>query len=313
VRSVSGAAIVPLGIEHWVMSMKVDQRIIQRVFVNSITPGYFQTMRIPVLRGRDFQTSDRKDTPPVAIVNETFARKYLRNNGIDAQVSIPHPPSSPGAAPTWSRVQVIGVVADSKYGSLGEDPAPALYWPYSQHYGSLVLEVSVESKPATSLSAVRDTLSRLDPTVPVKFELMKDRLAGALLPSRIASILFGILGSLGLILAAIGIYGLMAFNVTRRTAEIGVRLALGATQAKVLRMILREALTLACTGIAAGLIMGLFVAQPLAGLLSAGMNATDPFSFAAVGLTLGIIALIAAVIPAWRASHLDPTSALRYE
>lgn len=313
VRSVSGAAVVPLGIEHWVISMKAADHLIQRVHVNSVTPGYFQTMRIPLLRGRDFQASDRGTAPPVAIVNETFARKYLNDNPIDAQVSIPHPPSSPGAPPTWSRVQVIGVAADSKYGSLGEDPTPALYWPYSQEYRPLVLEVSLDTGLASALTPVRETLGRLDPHTPVKLQLVQERLAGALLPSRIASALLTTIGSLGLSLAAIGIYGIMAFSVSRRTAEIGMRLALGATQRQVLQMILRDALGLASVGMATGLVMALLFTRPLAGLLSAGMIVTDAFSFLAVGVVLSIVALIAAAIPAWRASQVDPILALRYQ
>ena len=313
VRSVSGAAVVPLGIEHWVMSMKAGDHIIQRVHVNSVTPGYFQTMSLALLRGRDFQASDRGNTPPVAIINETFARKYLNNHAIDAQVLIPHPPGSPGAPPTYSRAQVIGVVADSKYGSLGEDPAPALYWPYSQQYRPLVLEVNVDTAPASELSAVRATLSRLDAHIPVKLQFMRERLAGALLPSRIASALLGIIGSLGLLLAAIGIYGVMAFSVSRRTAEIGLRLALGATQRQILRLILRDALGLASAGVIAGLVMALLFTRPLAGLLAAGMSVTDSFSFGAVAVGLSIVALLAAATPAWRASHVDPILALRYE
>jgi hypothetical protein len=111
VRSVSGAAVIPLGIEHWVMSMKARDRIIQRVHVNSVTPGYFDTMRIALLRGRDFMASDRDGAMPVAVVNETFARKYLNDRGIDGEVLIPHRPDLPGGAPLYSRVRVVGVVA----------------------------------------------------------------------------------------------------------------------------------------------------------------------------------------------------------
>lgn len=177
----------------------------------------------------------------------------------------------------------------------------------------MVLEVSADTGLASVLAAARETLGRLDPHTPVKLQLMQERLAGALLPSRIASILLGTIGSLGLLLAAIGIYGIMAFSVSRRTAEIGMRLALGATQRQVLQMILLDALGLASVGMATGLVMALLFTRPLAGLLSAGMSVTDPFSFGAVGVVLSIVALIAAAIPAWKASHVDPIVALRYE
>ena len=128
VLSASAAAIVPLGIEHWVMSLKAGDQIVQRAFMNSVTPGYFRTMQIPIERGRDFQTSDRANGPQVAIVNETFARQYLHNDGLDRLVYIP----APGVAPTFSEVKIVGIVGDSKYGSMGEVPMPALYWPASQ-------------------------------------------------------------------------------------------------------------------------------------------------------------------------------------
>ena len=309
VRSVSGSAVVPLGIEHWVMSMKAGDRVIPFVHVNSVTSDYFHTMGIAFLRGRDFQVNDRAGSPPVAIVNETFARKYLNNHGLDAQVLIP----TPGPPPVFSGVQVVGVVADSKYGNLGEEPAPALYRPYLQQHGPLVLEVSTDSEPASAMIAVREALAHLDRHVPVKLQLMQERLAGALLPSRIASVLLGTIGALGLLLAAIGVYGVMAYSVNRRTTEIGIRLALGAARIQVLNMILRDAFWLVSVGMALGIGMALLITQPLAMLLSAGMRVTDPFSFGAVAVVLSIIALIAALIPALRASRIDPMVALRSE
>lgn len=270
-------------------------------------------MRIPLVRGRDFQATDSGSAPPVAIINEAFARKYMHNDAINGEVWIPHPPSSTGAPPTWSHVRVIGVAADSKYGSLGEDSTPALYWPYSQQYRPLILEVSADAGLANTLMAVRKTLGRLDTHTPVKLQLMQERLTGAMLPSRLASTLLGAMGWLGLILAAIGVYGLMAFSVSRRTAEIGVRLALRATRRQVLQMILREALGLTSVGVATGLVAALFFTRPLSGLLSAGMSTTDPLSFGAVGAVLVLVAMTAAAIPALKASKIDAMVALRYE
>jgi putative ABC transport system permease protein len=309
VRSVSGAAMVPLEIEHWVMSMKAGDQWVQRVHVNSVTPTYFRTMGIPLLQGRDFQATDRAGGPAVAIVNETFARKYLNNHAVDTQVLVP----TPGTPPTFSGVQVVGVVADSKYGTLGEESPAALYWPWSQQYSPLVLQINSHASLAGDLTAVREALTRLDPHVPVKLQLMQERLARALLPSRVASALLGTIGSLGLLLAAVGIYGVMAYSVSRRTAEIGMRLAIGATRIQVLQMILRDAFLLVSTGMALGLAMAMLVTQMLAGVLAAGMSAIDSFSLGSVGVLLSAIALIAALIPAWRASHVDPVVALRYE
>jgi len=309
VRSVSGAAMVPLGIEHTVMSMKAGDHTIQRVHVNSVTPSYFRTMGIGLLQGRHFQATDTAKAPPVAIVNETFAGKYLGNHAVGAQVLVP----TPGTPPTFSGVQIVGVVADSKYGTLGEEPTAALYWPWSQQYRPLVLEINSRAALPRELTAVREALIRLDPHVSVKLQLMQERLAGALLPSRIVSALLGTIGALGLLLAAVGIYGVMAYSVSRRIPEMGMRLAIGATRTQVLQMILRDAFLLVSIGMALGMAMTTLATRMLAGVLAAGVSATDFFSVGSVGVLLSTIALIAALIPAWRASRVDPVVALRYE
>jgi len=311
VRSVSGSAVLPLGIEHSVYSMKVGNRGVPFVHVNSITPGHFRTMGISFFRGRDFTEYDREGAPPVAIINETFAKMYFANHAIGGSVLFPRPGT--GTPPLFSKVQVVGVVADSKYGSLGEEPTPALYWPVLQEYRPLILAVNTTMDTASTLRAVQDLLVGLDPQVPVKLQSMDEQLSGALLPSRIASALLGTIGLLGLLLAAIGIYGVMTYSVNRRTAEIGVRLALGARRDQVMKMVMRDAFGLALMGIAAGLVMALLITRPLAVLVAAGMNVIDPFSLGAVTVLLGATALISAALPAWRASRVDPMIALRYE
>ena len=305
----SAAAIIPLGIEHWVMSVKTGDQIVQRVFMNSVTPGYFRTMQIPVERGRDFQTSDAANGVQVAIANETFATQYLHNDGLDGLVYIP----VPGIQPTLSAVKVVGIVGDSKYGSLGEVPMPALYLPVSQSFRNLTLIARTSSTSAASASSIRASLAALDPRAPIKIELMQERLAGALLPSKVASTLLGGIGLLGLLLAAVGIYGVMAYIVGRRTTEIGVRLALGGTRPQVLLLIFKDAAWQLCLGVVAGSIVAAFVAQPLSEALPSGMRVLDPLSFGMVGLVLTGVGLLAATIPAWRASRIDPMQALRTE
>ncbi len=309
VLSASAAAIVPLGIEHWVMSLKAGRQIVRRAFMNSVTPDYFRTMQIPIEHGRDFQANDRADGPRVAIVNETFARQYLHSEGLDQLVYIP----VPGARPSFSAIKIVGIAGDSKYGSLGEVPMPALYLPASQNFRNLTLIVRTDSSSATDISSIRGSLAALDPRAAVKIELMQERLAGALLPSKIASTLLAGIGLLGLLLAAIGIYGVMAYIVGRRTAEIGVRLALGGTRQKVVFLILRDAAWQLCIGVFSGSIVAALISQPLSQALPAGMRVLDPLSFAAVGLALMGVGLLAATIPAWRASRIDPMQALRIE
>jgi predicted permease len=309
VRSVSGATILPLGLEHSVMSIKAGDRIVQRVHVNNVTPGYFRTMGIPLLQGRDFQTTDRVGGVSVAIVNETFAQKYLNNRAVDAQVMEP----KPGPPTTFSGLQIVGVVADSKLGTLGEEPTAAMYRPWSQQYGPLVFQINSDAPLAGDLAAVRETLTRLDPLVPFKLQLMQERLADALLPCRIASALLGTIGFLGLLLAAVGIYGVMSYSVSHRTSEIGLRLAIGATPTQVLQMILLDALLLVSTGMVFGGAMAVLVTRLLAGVLASGMSAIDPISFGSVGILLSAVALLGALIPAWMGSRVDPMVALRYE
>jgi predicted permease len=304
VRSVSGVTVVPLGLERWAMSMDAGEHKVQLVYATRVTPGYFGTMKIPLLRGRDFQADDRANGAPVAIVNETVAKTYFNNNALDSLAYLPIP---------LSPFKIIGVVRDSKYGSLGEEPMPAIYLPVSQQDRTLTLAVSTDSAPAGTQTAVRKLLASLDPRVPIKIQLMQERLDGALLPSKIASFLLSGIGALGLLLATIGIYGVMAYSVARRTAEIGIRMALGATRIQVLRLILKDATKLVCIGIVVGSILALFVVQALAVALPAGMKVVDPLSFATIGGILAIVALMAAFVPAWKGSQLDPNIALRSE
>lgn len=189
----------------------------------------------------------------------------------------------------------------------------AIYWPVSQQYRTLTLAVSTDSAPAGTLTVVRQSLASLDPRVPIKIELMQERLAGALLPNKIASLLLSGIGTLGLLLATIGIYGVMAYSVGRRTAEIGIRMALGATKVQVLRLILKDATKLVSMGMVVGSVLALFVVQALGKTLPAGMRVVDPLSFAMVGGVLAIVALMAAFVPAWKGSHIDPNIALRSE
>ncbi|MBO0862237.1 MAG: ABC transporter permease [Chloracidobacterium sp.] len=305
VRSVSGVTVVPLGLERWAMSMDAGEHEVQMVYATRVTPGYFGTMKIPFLQGRDFQADDRANVAPVMIVNETVAKTYFNNNALGGLVRLPIPGNSP--------IKIIGVVRDSKYGTLGEKPMPAVYLPISQDDRALTLAVSTDTAPAGTLTAVRQLLASLDPRAPIKIELMQERLDGALLPSKIAFLLLGGTGALGLLLATIGVYGVMAYSVARRTAEIGIRMALGSTRIQVLRLILKDAAKLVCIGIVVGSIPALFVVQALAEALPAGMKVVDPLSFATIGGILAIVALIAAFVPAWKGSQLDPNIALRSE
>jgi predicted permease len=268
------------------------------------TPGYFQTLSIPVLRGRDFADTDRAQTMRVAIVNQALASRIW-----------------PDEDPIGQRFrfftdtafrQVIGVAKTSKYTTLGEDPQPAVYTPLDQDFSdAMVLVVRTPGDPAAALGTAQREVRALDANVPLQNPYtMREIVTQSLWPARLAAILLGIVGALALTLASIGLYGVMAYSVTQRTREIGVRMAMGANRAQVLAMVLRQAMTLVGIGLAVGVAGALALARVVTRLLF-GMNAIDPITFAGVCLLLTAVATFASYVPALRASRLDPIKALR--
>jgi predicted permease len=267
---------------------------------------YFKTMDIP-LRGRDFTEHDDKPESRVAIVNETFARKFW--NGEDA-IGKRFNFGSPND-PYW---EVIGVAADGKYNSLGEKPQPAFYRSMQRNYTSTVVLVArVEGDPQGALGALRREVQRLDPTLPIyEAKTLTEHMQIPLFPARMAAIVLGSFGLLALVLAAIGIYGVMSYVVAGRTREIGLRMALGADRASVLRLIVGQGMTLAVIGLGVGVIVAFAATRLLTSLLY-GVSPADPLTFAGVATLLATVALIACYIPARRATMVDPMIALRYE
>jgi len=276
---------------------------------NVIGPGYFATMGIPLLLGRAFGQQDTGASPKVAVINETFARWYL-------------PGGSPvgkhfglGGDPKNSNdIEVVGEVKDAKYQSLGERPFPAAYFPYTQHAQYLNdFEVRFSGKPEVVIAEVRQAVAQIDHSLPLAYtgtlvEQVNRSLAGQSLVAQLSSF-FGLLAAL---LACIGIYGLAAYAVTRRTNEIGIRMALGAEPSRVLWMVMRESLTLAALGVAIGIPVSLAAARLIASVLY-GLKTTDPATIALAALVMIAVAALAAYLPARRASKVDPMVALRYE
>jgi predicted permease len=268
------------------------------------TPGYFQTLGIPLLRGRDFADTDRDQGLRVAIVNQTLADRIW-----------------PGDDPIGKRFrfftdtgyrQVIGVVKTSKYTTLGEDPQPAVYTPFDQDFSdAMILFVKTAGDPAAALGTVQREIRALDSNVPLQNPFtMREILNQSLWSARLAAILLGTVGALALTLASIGLYGVMAYSVAQRTREIGVRMAMGANRRQVLTMVLRQAMTLVVIGLAVGVTGALALARVVTRLLF-GISALDPVTFVGVCLLLTAVAMIASYVPAWRASRLDPIKALR--
>ncbi|MGI9088861.1 MAG: ABC transporter permease [Chthoniobacterales bacterium] len=268
------------------------------------TPGYFEAMGIP-LRGRDFTFAENKKESRVAIVNETFARRFYPNQDVIGKRFNFRGPNEP----MW---EIVGVVPAGKYNSLGEDPKPACYTPLLRDYsGSVTVVARTRGEPHAVLREVREAVQKLDPSLPIyAVQTLTEHMGVSLFPARMAAIALGSFGVLALILAAVGIYGVMSHVVAGRTREIGLRMALGAQFADVRRLILRQGMWLAAIGALAGLIVALAGARFLKSLLY-GVNAADPITFTVVAAVLLLVAFLACWIPARRASRVDPMVALR--
>jgi len=213
-------------------------------------------------------------------------------------------------------VEIVGVVRDSKYLSLGEAPTPMLYLASLQpqpfrRVDSLLVRTA--GPPGAAVASIKKVIAELDPSAEIEIRTMRDTLSLALFPSRAGAVLLGSLGALGLLLTVVGLYGVMAYSVSRRTSEIGIRVALGASRAGVLRMVMKDGLILICCGAAAGLVIALVAAVPLKLFLAAEVGTADPISFAAVLLILALVGGAACLVPGRRATKVDPITALRCE
>ena len=268
-----------------------------------VGPGYFETLGVPLLRGRDFSASDHSDAPPVVVINETMASRFWPGEdplGKHLRFDQDEP---------WARV--IGVVKTAKYRTLGEDPRPFIYNSHLQNYSSMMTLVAAGDDEVATLAAMRRELETLDPQVPIFDQrLMSEHLDLALYPARLAAGLLAAFGVLGLLLACVGLYGVVAYSVSRRTREVGIRMAIGASARDVVSLVVREGMVL----VAVGLILGLTLALGMARLLSSmlyGIAPHDPLTFGVVGFVLALAALAANLLPARRATHVDPVVALR--
>ncbi len=276
-----------------------------RAMTSRISPGYLQAMSTRLVQGRDFTEQDDENAPSVAIINETFARRFWPGqDALGRRFSFGSPDSQ--------MMQVIGVVQDGKYAGLNEAPQPYVCRPLLQAYsGSTTVIVRTATDPQKLLAVIRNEVQQLDPHLPIsKAQPLAEKLALALLPSRIAASVLGSLGALALALAAIGIYGVMSYAVSRRRREIGVRMAMGAQASDVLRLTLGQGMMLALIGVVIGIPVALALTRLSKSLLF-GVSATDPLTYIVVAALLLGVALLACYIPARRATKIDPVVALR--
>ncbi len=270
----------------------------------TITPGYLQAMHTRLIAGRDLDLRDKQDAALVALVNETFARRLLAGQDPIGK-RFRH-----GATGKW--IQIAGMVEDGKYGSLSESPGVAIFEPMAQRWSQDQTLIARSPMPETeTVRLMRRAALELDPSLTVFADgSLTSALGLALFPARMAAVVLGSFGALAVVLAATGVYGIMAYAVSRRTREIGIRMALGATMAKVQRSVLVKTLLLALIGIAAGAVASLMVSRAIAALLF-NTAPSDPITFAAMVLLIAAVALLAGYIPARRASHINPMVALR--
>jgi predicted permease len=318
VRAASFATAVPLGFSpgSWAADVQVGGYVPRRgedmrVLWNPIWPGYFDLMRIALIEGRDFADRDDSQSPLVAIINETFARRFFRGQEpVGRQLHLE------GWGDRDSVLTVVGVVKDIKYRRLGETPRPYFYMPMQQAWApntGFELHVRTVGSPLQLLPELRRELGSVDPRVHL-FEVytLSDYIGATWFVQKTAAALLGVLGTLALLLAALGLFSVMAYSVSQRTQEIGIRMALGARTSDVFRPVLGQALRLAMVGVGIGLALSFALTRLVASQLL-GVSATDPLTFVAVSCLLCAVALAASIIPARRAIKVDPLIALRAE
>jgi len=313
VESAAHAMLVPFGGSTWndnVINEGSDQDA-GVAWENFLGPGYFKTVGTPLLAGRDFDERDTATSVKIVIVNQAFARKILKvSDPVGKRFRIHEAPGKP--RPLY---EIVGVTADNKFQDMHEEFLPFMYFPSTQEEKpSPEDQILIRSSlPLTSLiGSMKETIADVNPGIDLEFLVFKTRIQNSLLQDELMATLSGFFGFLAALLAAIGLYGVMSYMVIQRTKEIGIRMAIGAERFDVLRMILREATVLTVTGLVLGIGLALGAAQAAKSLLY-GLKPRDPLTLVMAVVTLTAVAALASFLPAYRASKLDPLTALRYE
>jgi putative ABC transport system permease protein len=314
VRSASVSNMTPISNSFWNEDLQIEGYTSKGqddtlVYFNEVSDGYFETMRTPIVAGRDFNSHDTPESPKVAIVNETVARKFFAGQN---PVGKRYRAEQGRKMGPWT--EIVGVVKDSKYGSLREDILPTAFLAASQDMTPMwyQFEVRTAGAPNSITAGARAAIAEVNRDVSLQFKTLALQVDESLARERLLASLSGFFGALALALAMIGLFGVMSYNIARRRNEIGIRMALGAEQSRVLGMILREVAILIGLGLAIGLIAALGTTRFVESFLY-GMKANDPWTLALAALTLALVAALAGFLPARKASRLHPMNALREE
>ncbi len=314
VEQAAATSIVPISGDGWNDNFRFVGANPAPEFLSNfspVSPGYFRTLDSPLLNGRDFNERDLVNSPRVAIVNQSFIKQFLNGaNPIGKRIRIETGPGEPETI-----YEVVGVTKDAKYRRLSDPFSPTVFTALAQldrpNAGAMILSRSQVALPS-QLAAIKREMAAMNPAMTLNFYTLHSEIADSLVRERLMATLSGFFGFLAALLASIGLYGVMAYIVARRRNEIGIRMALGAGRANVLQLIGNECGKLLAAGLLLGIVFALAASQAIAKLLY-GLSPTDPFTIGLSVLLLALVALPASLIPAVRASRLDPMNALRDE
>jgi predicted permease len=315
VRSASASNMTPVGPFTWNELLRVDgfkpkTEDDALAWANAVSDGYFGTLGIPLLAGRDFDARDSRTAPRVVIVNESLARRFFGTPAAVGRTLEKQEGSK------WSQpMEVVGIVGDTKYRSLRDSAQPIMYFPRAQESPeaqSVAFELRVATGPRSLVPSVVQAIADVNPRIALDFKTLDQQLTESLALSRTVATLSGFFGALAVLLATIGLYGVMAYTVARRRNEIGVRIALGAGQQRVVRMVIGEVGRIVAAGVAIGVLISLGATRLVVSFLYE-VKPSDPVTILGSVLLLAAVGVAAAALPAWRAARLDPVEALREE
>jgi putative ABC transport system permease protein len=305
--------IVPISGNSWNENVFIegDENRKATPWFTRVSPAYFQTMHTPILAGRDFDAHDTATSPKVAIVNESFVRKFLNGQnpvGVRFRVETYQGPPQP-------LCEIVGLVKDTKYVDLREEPRPLVYLTVAQddrpdNFPQFLIHASIP--PSAAMPAIKDAILQSGSQAIIEFHTLQTQIRDSLLRERLMATLSGFFGFLAVVLATIGLYGVISYTVARRTNEIGIRVALGAQRGHVIGMIMREAGMLLAVGVIIGAALALLAARTATSLLY-GLKPHDPATLGVAVIALAAVAALASFLPAHRAAQLDPMVALREE